>query len=134
MAFAEVGSYNVGQRWSPERVPLQEQRAMIHSVTLSRSDLSVLLRVVGSRKGADLDAIVSFEQRHLRSPPSVDEIQKSISRLMVAGYVYQQGKQYFGAPELQNAFFEEVRNCRDTVEEFDVLQRVLDRIAPETRT
>ena len=38
---------------------------MIQSVELSRVDISALLRIVGSRKGADFDAIVVFEQRRV---------------------------------------------------------------------
>ncbi|MGE0755869.1 MAG: hypothetical protein AB7F89_11430 [Pirellulaceae bacterium] len=103
---------------------------MIQSPELNRIDRSILLRIVGSRKGADLEAISVFEQAHHRRPPSAQEIRESIDRLVTAGLAVQQGNQFFGTPELQNAFFEEVRNCRDTMEEYDVLNRVLAKVRP----
>jgi hypothetical protein len=102
---------------------------MIQSQTLSRSDLSILLRIVGSRAGADIEAIAAFERSHRRKPATIDEMRESVARLVAAGYVKQQGSRYYGAPEIQTAFLDEVRNCRDTIEEFDVLKGVMDRVA-----
>ena len=93
--------------------------------SLTRTDLSVLLRIVGSRQGADLDAIVDFESSHHRQHRTPDQIRESLARLMGAALVVQQGNQYFGAPEVQAAFFDECRNCSDTIEEFDVLNRII---------
>jgi hypothetical protein len=104
---------------------------MGQSMTLTRYDLSALLRVVGSRKGADIDAILKFEQSHHRKPPTAEQVGQSISRLLAAGLVTQQGNHYLSAPHIQAAFFNEVRNCRDTVEEFDVLNRVLAQTVPQ---
>lgn len=98
---------------------------MAQSNTLTRFDRSVLLRIVGSRKGADLDALLAFERAHHRQEPSADEIRASVARLIAAELIVQQGNQYFGTPQVQAAFLNECRNCSDTIEEFDVLNRII---------
>jgi hypothetical protein len=93
--------------------------------SLTRGDLSVLLRIVGSRNGADFDAILAFESSHHRQRPTADQIHDSLTRLMDAGLIVESGNQYVGAPQVQAAFLEECRNCRDTIEEFDILNRII---------
>jgi hypothetical protein len=96
----------------------------------SRFDRSILLRIVGSRRGADMEAIATFEKAHHRNPPTAQQIDESLARLKATGFIVQRGNHYFSVPEIQSAFFSEVRNCRDTVEELDVLDRVLARLSP----
>lgn len=94
---------------------------------LHPDDFTVLLRVVGSRKGADLDAVLAFERAHQRKEPRREEALESLNRLVAAELIVQQGNQYFGTPEVQSAFLDECRNCRDTMEEFNVLNRIIAR-------
>ena len=49
--------------------------------------------------------------------------------VMAATLIEQRDNTYFGSQELQSAFLNQCRNCRDTVEEFDVLTRIIAQIA-----
>ena len=98
---------------------------MVQPDSLTRSDLSVLLRIVGSRNGADLDAIFAFESSHHRQHPTAEQIRESLARLLDAELIVQRGNQFVGAPQVQAAFLDECKNCCDTIEEFDVLDRIL---------
>lgn len=107
---------------------------MSETITLNKTDTSILLRIIGSRKGADFEALANFERAHHRVPPTDDQIRESLSRLIGIGVIAQQGANYVGKPELQAAFFGEVRNCRDTLEEYSVLTRVLAQYFPHLVT
>ena len=98
---------------------------MVQPDSLTRSDLSVLLRIVGSRNGADLDAILAFENSHHRQRSTADQIRESLARLMDAELIVLRGNQYVGTPQVQAAFLDECRNCCDTIEEFDILNRII---------
>jgi hypothetical protein len=105
---------------------------MVQPDSLTRSDLSVLLRVVGSRNGADFDDILAFESSHHRQRPTTEQIRDSLSRLVDAELIMQRGNQYVGVPQVQAAFLDECRNCCDTIEEFDILNRIIAKFAKVT--
>src|SRR5687768_8384219 len=93
--------------------------------SLSRSDLSVLLRIVGSRNGANLDDILAFESSHHRQHPTAEQVSESLNRLLDAALIMRQVDHYVGTPQVQAAFLEACRNCCDTIEEFDVLNKIV---------
>ena len=97
--------------------------------SLSRSDLSVLLRIVGSRKGADFNALKEFVGAHAHHQVTPDQLRESLNRLLAASLIVQRDNAYFGSEVLQAAFLNECRNCRDTIEEFDILTRIIVQIA-----
>lgn len=103
---------------------------MPDTITLSKTDTSLLLRIVGSRKGATFEDLANFERAHHRKPATEDQMRESITRLIGIGIIVQQGPHYVGKPNIQAAFLNEVRNCRDTIEEFSVLTRVLEQHFP----
>lgn len=98
---------------------------MIQTATIKRSDVNVLLRIVGSRTGATPEAVLKFERSHHSPNINQAEIDEIIQRLAEAGLVTQRDGKYFSSDELQQAFLDECRNCRDTVEEFDILCRII---------
>ena len=104
---------------------------MVQPDLLTRSDLSVLLRIVGSRNGAEFNAILEFETSHHRQHTTADQIRDSLTRLIDAELIVQRGNLYFGAPHVQAAFLDECRNCCDTIEEFDVLDRILAKFGKQ---
>lgn len=92
---------------------------------LSRSDLGVLLWIIGCRTGASIDEIVTREQSHHRQPPTKEAIDDCLQRLVDAGLIVRDGNHYSPEPKLQTQFLNEIRNCRDTFEESDILRRIL---------
>lgn len=100
---------------------------MSQASTFNRFDVHVLLRIAGSRTGADAASILAFEKSHHHDGTSMDMVQQSIARLLEAGHIVQQGEKYVSSGSLQKSFLSECRNCRDTVEEFDVLSRILGK-------
>lgn len=98
---------------------------MTSSTAVTRADVEVLLRIVGSRKGATTEEVFEFERRHRRDTPSVDAIRDSLSRLSAAGFVEQRDQRFHAAPSLIAAFTNAARNCRDTLEERDILYRII---------
>jgi hypothetical protein len=96
---------------------------------LNRSDLSVLLRIVGSRKGADFNALRDFVGSHGRDRVTPDQLQESLERLLNKSLIVRRDGEYVASNELQAAFLDECRNCRDTIEEFDILTRIIAQLA-----
>lgn len=95
--------------------------------SLQQLDVHVLLRIVGSRNGADLQSILAFEKSHKQQKATVEDIRAAVTRLIQAGHVVQRQDKYFGSDGLHQAFLDECRNCRDTIEEFDILSRIVGR-------
>lgn len=98
---------------------------MQDELTLSRSDLGVLFWVVGCRTGAKLEEIIEHEGHCHRKPPSNDEIGESLLRLAARRLIYQTGDRYVSDPKLQAAFMNQCQNSRDTVEEIEILRRLI---------
>jgi hypothetical protein len=92
----------------------------------SRAELRVLLRVIGSRKGADIDEIVAFHQSHRWPDGSPEQVRAAIGRFTSLGCVVEREKRYFVSTALQTAFNDACRNCSDTIEELDILARILE--------
>lgn len=99
---------------------------MTDNTSLEKRDSNVLLWIVGSRRGASFEEIVDHEcAHHRRHPPTEDELRESLSRLEAKELIWRNGDRYEAKHELQEAFLNECRNCRDTFEETDVLQRMI---------
>lgn len=98
---------------------------MTEAQHLTRSDLSVLFWIVGCTRGASFEEIVEHEGHRRREPPSPDAIRESLSRLEERQLIFLREGRYWGNEDLQTAFLRECRNCRDTIEEVDVLRRLL---------
>jgi hypothetical protein len=91
----------------------------------TRADLNVLFWVVGCTTGASVEEIVEHEARRHRHPPTADAIRESLARLKAEGVIVLQGDRYQGEAGLQRAFLHQCRNCRDTIEEVEILRRLL---------
>ena len=99
---------------------------MPSSSTFSRSDMRVLLRIIGSRKGADLEEIVAFHRSHRWPEITSEQVNDVVNRFASGGFVVQQGTKFLASPSLQAAFNDACRNCQDTIEEYDILARILE--------
>ncbi|MDA1179058.1 MAG: hypothetical protein O2931_09720, partial [Planctomycetota bacterium] len=66
-----------------------------------------------------------------RKPPSSDAIRDSLARLEVRRLIHRAADRYLGDGKLQAAFMNECQNCRDTIEEIDILQRLVTQIDSE---
>ena len=93
---------------------------------LAQADLDVFLWIVGSRPGASLDEILAREQSHDPHPCSRDQIRESLWRLEAKGLITCDGLRYHAEPSMQSRFLEACRNCRDTLEENQILHRLLE--------
>lgn len=96
------------------------------SSTVSRMDMRILLRIIGSRKGADLAEIVEFHRSHRWPDITSEQVHDVVSRFVSNGFVVQQGTKFLASPSLQAAFNDACRNCQDTIEEYDILGRILE--------
>lgn len=94
---------------------------------LSPIEMRVLLRIVGSRPGADGSAIHTFVESHRWPGTTPDQIRDAITHLVSLGFITERGGKYFASAELQAAFINDCRNCSDTIEEFDILRQILER-------
>ena len=99
---------------------------MSSASAFTKPDLRILLRIIGSRKGADLSEIVAFHKSHRWPEATPEQIRDVIGRFISLGWVTEQDNKYMASPALQSAFNEACRNCRDTIEEFDILTRILE--------
>jgi hypothetical protein len=99
---------------------------MSSASAFTRGDLQILLRIIGSRKGADLGEIMAFHKSHRWPEATPEQIRDVITRFVSLGWVTEQGEKFLASPTLQSAFNEACRNCRDTIEEFDILARILE--------
>lgn len=102
---------------------------MIQTAAIKRSDINILLRIVGCRAGATWNSILAFERSHHRPSLGEIEIRESLDRLLDAGLIVQANDNYLASADLQSAFLAECRNCRDTIEEFDILCRITQPIS-----
>lgn len=98
---------------------------MSSSPAFSHSDLRILLRIIGSRKGANVDEIVAFHESHHWSEGTMEHISEVVGRLSALGWVSQQDGKFFASQKLQSAFNEACRNCQDTLEEYEILSHIL---------
>lgn len=104
---------------------------MSSASAFTRSDLRILLRIIGSRKGADVDEIVAFHRSHRWPETGPDQVRAVIARFNALGWVTQQENRFLASPALQAEFNEACRNCSDTIEEYDTLARILEPNAAE---
>ena len=88
-------------------------------------NLRVLVWVVGSTKGADFADIVNRVRSHPGGDSlSEDGIRDILSKLESKQLITRTGDHYDAMPKLLSAFHDESRNCQDTIEEYDILQRI----------
>ncbi len=106
---------------------------MSSASTFTRSDLRILLRIIGSRKGADFEEIVAFHRSHRWPEATPEQVREVVGRFTSMGWVTEQGNKFLASPKLQTAFNDACRNCRDTIEEYDILARILEPHAPVHR-
>ena len=106
---------------------------MPSSSTFSRADMRILLRIIGSRKGADLEEIVAFHRSHRWPEITSEQVHDVVNRFASTGFLVQQGTKYLASPTLQAAFNDACRNCQDTIEEYDILARILESNAISLR-
>jgi hypothetical protein len=92
---------------------------------LSRADLNVLFWIVGCRTGATFEEIFQHESHLHRQPPSQEAIRECLARLEARRLITLVGDRYRGDSKLQKAFLNECQNCQDTIEEIDILSRLI---------
>lgn len=98
---------------------------MSSAAAFTHADLRILLRIIGSRKGANLTEIAAFHQSHRWPEATPDQIRQTVDRFAALGCVVEREGAFHATPGLQRAFNEACRNCRDTIEESDILARIL---------
>jgi hypothetical protein len=96
------------------------------SSAFTRTDLRILLRIIGSRKGADIDEIVAFHRSHRWPDAGPEQVRAVIGRFVSLGCIVERENRFFASAELQASFNDACRNCTDTIEELDILARILE--------